>query len=1656
MTTQTTVLPPAISLPLTGQHLIEASAGTGKTWTLTGVVLRLLVEAGYPCDKIIATTFTRSAAAEMRQRIRERLQSFYRLLRLIHSEGFIAPTAKATDDTDNATNSTSNDARYQAFWAWLNERAKRMNLTESLDDPINHHLIDWVAKQVFQIGDSEQPQKQLQTQQDQSQTESTDTDTTEKSAKSSKSNKPNRPPTVDFRIALQRTSLALNQLDRLFVSTLDSLCQKWLREFSSETGFSPEVQISNDVQAVVTGMIHDQLRAFWSHIDELEPQVYRLMQATGKLYDTASYVKVVEKALTFYTAPIDTLRIHPVDLSAIPALMQRIANRHDEAFKPYLDADFRINQGMAKAKWLHKGLASFAQLQQQLASGDVLDLLKLADDPLKLLLAIHEFDKNDDGFNSKKQAQVEAFRAVPMVQDLVKLAKAKLQIEQHITQLNQYFTQFIGRYVREQLPQVLEAQRLTTFSLQLARLNQALASQQGEALARYIRHQYPVALIDESQDINTEQALLIKRIYLDEAVAVSELGKKVDKDKTDKHSQNKGFLLLVGDPKQAIYGFRGGDVHNYTTLKQLFHTKPLALTQNRRSSKALIDSLNAWYGVANQANDNEGDNNDDKNSLSKYNETTAITSDFLGQGIYYQAIEAVRKEASLVLQTDENSLEQQKSILDNEVLAENDIAEPLTEATSDLPTFYQLHIPYKQPFPTEADTAGEDTDKAIADTDVVRFENAIVAEILALFDNSSLSLDKRALSLSDICVLAVRNKELDSLERTLLAHGIATIRGGNQSVFSDRMAQDLLTLMAVLLTPYHQAKVKSLLMSAFFQLNLQEANALLESQEPSEGSHIKQLHFNQLQDMLVQASEYWQKEGFLVAVQWWLNQPLAVGSETIALSFWQRLAKDRAGERLLIDLRQLLDILAQRSNGQSAGQGTGEYQLYEWYERQIQTQPKDDWAIQQRLSSEVGVQLMTIHQSKGLEFAVVFVVGLSEAIYTKKPNQHLYLYTDTHNQQNSQQNNSLLTRRLSPTATSWLDGDIGGGQDFDDIENQSLFEERLRLMYVAVTRARERLYIVTQARNSKSSGIPLTAFVEDCKDFVALDARKAVLMLKDTNSLSKYLNKDQKFTTNPSQSLANNLITKINYAEYQQALTQHAFVGWANTSFTALSRYVNHDKQDSMVHEADYVYEADILEVDNSWEQDEPYPNNPIAYTNLPIEMGIEPVQFDPISNSTGNIEPNFSPNSSSSQPSNLPSNFPPISDDMNYADMPLDIYADFDNEGRGESHGFDTDEPNWQIGERDLSYLNDSYLNDNYPNDYDDMNGYDMGGMDYYDVYQDFSFVEPMPIPEMPLAGELLEMGVQQLPTDDEQKTLLRFNFEKGTSAGVFLHKVLEDLANSWLEEEALLPTNSEWQPPKRWAVVIDRALRKQQLPEMYYSTLASSEGTIGKLDTTDAQDPRHQLQPQYRALSVWLNEVIHTPLGASAQRPVDIRPQQKIAEMGFSMRLNGELSLTALNELFAEYHIPLQLQSQHSKSAIWQYLKGEIDLVYQQDDKFYLVDYKSNYLGNNFREYATDRLVKAMNEHSYWLQASIYQVALHRYLQLRLPNYAIEQHLGAVEYAFIRGMSPYAHLAEIANKDSLLPNNLDIGGDIRGGLGRLVWQPPVDFILALDKLFG
>lgn len=1359
---------PAIALPLSGRHLIEASAGTGKTWTLTGVVLRLIVQAGYPCEKIIATTFTKSASADMKQRIRERLQSFYQLLTMVIGHNF----QNSLSDFDNTADiATQKLEKLTQFMQEVEQTAIQQGKQAHYDDLVNQYLLQMIASQLLDNNVS-----------------------------------------LDFQLAKKRTQTALNQLDKLFVNTLDSLCQKWLREFAVDTNFSANVKITKDYMVQVNDIIHDQYRAFLAYLEQKfrhVPTLYVWIQA--RLYDTKDYQMVVERALNFYTAQIDSVPepVFELDMADWHALVLSIVQFNDDNFEAYFNDNYRKSVKMSATPSLYKNFSCIKDIQQQLAKQQdaLIWVLNLAGNSpiIKFLASLTECVVEGKGFNKGGEEQRAIFIAFEMVQNLVKMYQVRHLLENYLANLNAYFSQFIANYIRINLPNVLQAKGLTTFSLQLAQLNQALSGRQGENLLKHIRHEYPIALIDESQDINTEQALLIERLYLHDA--------------TGRINTHKGFLLLVGDPKQAIYGFRGGDVYNYTTLKNLFPEPPRQLTDNFRSSKALIDSLNQWYDVAETtiANDNPE------------------RADELGDNIFYQHIQAKREQALL---TNPNILQA-------------------------LPTLYQLRADYKQAFLQPNTPVNENAEVYDEQIDTVNFADIITAQLCLWFDkqtNEPLifreigenSVIETPLQLSDICILATKNRYLDQIEKQLIQRGIHTLRGGNQSIFADVMSQDLLKLMASLLQPYHQAKLRALLLSNFFQMTLEEVNAMFWENDKIEANKF----LDNLQQLLLKSSEKWHKDSFLTAIQWLFQQNFDEQKQTI----WQKLASHEKGERWLIDMRQLLDIINEYLNQQS--DKVGEYQLFEWFGEQIQTKPKDEQFLQHRLTSEMGVQLMTIHQSKGLEFPIVFIVGLTDKLRNLQ-SPYLYLYT------NPNQPNQLMSRRLSPLATS-------EDNNFAQIESKGLYQETLRLLYVALTRAKERVYLVTVAKSQNQSTSPLKPFVkilqkesskEKQPDLIGFNLHErldkvCVINTAEQNSLSKKMNflqqnPNYKLNFDPNYQEK----SKIDFSYYQNYLNQiqqKRFYPISHTSFSGLLNFTTHE----ITQEQDYDNVIDIS-------------NNTSSETN------------------------------------------------------------------------------------------------------------------------------ETLPI---------------------------RFNFEKGTVAGTFLHKVLEELSDYQDKRVNGKHFDSNNPVPERWSIIIDKALRRQQMPEKYYSTLLASHYQ----KSYDVYEP---LQTEHVQLANWLNEILHTPLQAPFMqnlRLIDIKPQQKQAEMGFNLRLHHALSLQNLNALFLQYGIELNLQEQYH-TQIWQYLKGEIDLVYEHQGCYYILDYKSNFLGSQFTDYEPNQLKKVMDKHHYWLQASIYQVALHRFLSLRLQNYDIYQHLGAVEYAFIRGMSP----------DFV-------------GVGSLVWQIPVDLVISLDKLLG
>ena len=137
---------------------------------------------------------------------------------------------------------------------------------------------------------------------------------------------------------------------------------------------------------------------------------------------------------------------------------------------------------------------------------------------------------------------------------------------------------------------------------------------------------------------------------------------------------------------------------------------------------------------------------------------------------------------------------------------------------------------------------------------------------------------------------------------------------------------------------------------------------------------------------------------------------------------------------------------------------------------------------------------------------------------------------------------------------------------------------------------------------------------------------------------------------------------------------------------------------------------------------------------------------------------------------------------------------------------------------------------------------------------------------------------------------------------------------------------------------------------------------------------------------------------------------PLRRLVELEFHFPVAG-LNRERLGACLAAYDYPDPFTGMHAQDgAIDGFLRGFVDLVIEHEGRWYVVDYKSNWLGPTPDDYAPPAPEAAMRERGYTLQYLIYLVALHRYLALRLPDYDPERHIGGAFYLFVRGIDPAA----------------------------------------------
>lgn len=267
-------------------------------------------------------------------------------------------------------------------------------------------------------------------------------------------------------------------------------------------------------------------------------------------------------------------------------------------------------------------------------------------------------------------------------------------------------------------------------------------------------------------------------------------------------------------------------------------------------------------------------------------------------------------------------------------------------------------------------------------------------------------------------------------------------------------------------------------------------------------------------------------------------------------------------------------------------------------------------------------------------------------------------------------------------------------------------------------------------------------------------------------------------------------------------------------------------------------------------------------------------------------------------------------------------------------------------------------------------------------------------------IAGAALEAQDYDINASDipEERliTLDRFTFPRGVKAGTFLHKLFERLDFAHLERNALE------------AQVSESLSRYGFASEQWTSCVVQ-----------------------------WVEEILATPLHASGFSLNQVTWKRRINELEFYYPV-AHLHHAALAKLLREHgytSAPIQAMSERLNfNPLRGYMRGYIDLVFEAEGRFYLVDYKSNWLGTDAAAYQAPQLGAVMAREAYILQYLIYAIALHRYLQLRLAGYDYQQHFGGVLYLFLRGMHP----------------------DFKTDCGIFYDRPKFELIAALDRIIA
>ncbi len=820
------------TFPLTGPRLIEASAGTGKTYTIAGLYLRLLLEKKLTVTQILVVTFTEAATQELRGRIRQRL---YDALRFV--EG----------------------------------KCEKDNLAALLQ------------------------------------------------------------PYRGDRKVMQQLQDAITRIDEAAVFTIHGFCQRTLVDSAFESGVLFDAEFVTD-ESELRGQI---ARDFWRRrVAEADANYAAWATSRWKSPDT---LFAAVRALVDNPA----IAVSPaVNETTIDGLEHRRQALFAALRAAWPAAEPEVTALLGESKLLSRAAGAFhkdklgvlfAAMPQWIGSDDAPAGLPVHFE-LLTWSTISDVDSHKAA-ESKKGTPVPEHPLFELADDLAKVY-ATLDAVRAVL-----FMQEAAEYMRIELGLRKERSRILFFDDLLGKLDNALRGEGGEALAARIRQQYPVAMIDEFQDTDPTQYRIFSHIY---------------------QGHPECGLFMIGDPKQAIYSFRGADIFTYMQARYDTDTETghFTLRTNYRSHTALVKGVNALFEKAH--------------------------APFIYAGeIDFHAVKASGKAD----------------------------ATPLIINGKTPPPLVCWHVPRTL---ENTSSKTKTIPKAWAGPQLAGGCAAEIARLLNLGQRGAARFGERNLAARDIAVLVRDRFEAAYVRDALRERGIASVYLSRDSVFNTEEARDLAHLLRAVAEPALATLLRTALATRLLGYSAREIQALNNDEIAWEETVLAFQAYHQI----------WRRHGFMPMFHTLLRNE-GVIARVLAL---------RDGERRMTNLLQLAE-LAQLASQHHAGVEN----LLRWLadERAL----ADGNAEEQQLrmeSDEDLVQLVTIHKSKGLEYEVVFLpyIWASKAV------------------------KDVAVLAYHDAQTRQLHADLGSDnrKAAMALAEQERLAEDLRLLYVAITRAKYRCY----------------------------------------------------------------------------------------------------------------------------------------------------------------------------------------------------------------------------------------------------------------------------------------------------------------------------------------------------------------------------------------------------------------------------------------------------------------------------------------------------------------------------------------------------------------------------------------------------------------------